>query len=200
MSPWLTLFEHAPDWSTVGGAVAVAIVVAWGVAELLTRLAARAIPRRTLPDRPGMQIASRRLIRLLRLGFFLVFIVIVLPPILELFGEPVRTGLRVRTVGAWALAGGLRLLFIVVIALVLAHIIGISTNRFQQYVVDSQGPSAEQLKRSKTVGGLVQNVARAFIFAAAGVMILNELHIDTQPLLAGAGIVGLGSASARRRW
>jgi small conductance mechanosensitive channel len=116
-----------------------------------------------------------------------------LPPILELVGEPIRAGLKLRTLGSWAVASGLRVLFVLVLAGLLSRIVGISTSRFQQAMMDSHHPpSPEQQKRANTLGGLIQNVARAFIFAAAAVMILDELQIDTQPLLAGAGIVGLG--------
>jgi small conductance mechanosensitive channel len=118
---------------------------------------------------------------------------VVLPPTLELFGQPIRTGLKLQTLGRWAIESGLRVLFIVGLAAVLARIIAITTKRLQQALIDSQTPpSAEQQKRAATVGTLVQNVARAFIFTAAAVMVLDTLNIDTKPLLASAGIVGLG--------
>jgi small-conductance mechanosensitive channel len=192
VSPWLTLFEQQPNWTAVGSAVAVAFVVAWALAEAVSRLVGRVLPRRAAGERPGAYPSARRVLRIVRIGLLLVLFVVLLPPALELFGQPIRAGLRLRTLGAWSLANGLHLLLIVGTAALLAHIIGITTSRFQQYVLDAQAPSAEQLKRANTVSGLVRNVSRAFIFAAATVMVLNELSIDTKPLLAGAGIVGLG--------
>ncbi|HKW03424.1 MAG TPA: mechanosensitive ion channel family protein [Vicinamibacterales bacterium] len=193
MNPWPSLFEHAPSWSVVGTAVALAIVVAWGAAQLVSLLLRRAMPRLSAAARPGSHPAAQRLLRAIRLALFLVLIFVFLPPILELVGEPIRAGLKLRTIGSWAVASGVRVLFVLVLAGVLARIVAISTGRFQQAFIESHHPpSPEHQKRANTLGGLVQNVARAFIFAAAAVMILDELQIDTQPILAGAGIVGLG--------
>ncbi len=193
MNPWPNLFEHAPNWGGVGTAIATAFVVAFGLAEAIRWAASHLLPRRAPQDRPGSHPAARKLLRLIRLFFTVGVFIVILPPTLELFGQPIRTGLKLQTVGRWAIASGLRVLFIVGLAAVLARMVGIATRRFQQYLTEDQSsPSAEQQKRAATVGGLVQNVARAFIFAAAAVMILNELHIDTQPLLASVGIVGIG--------
>lgn len=193
MNPWPAFFEHAPTWSVVGTAVGLAIVLAWGAAQVVSWLLSRAMPRVSAAGRPGSHPSAQKLLRVIRLVLILVLTVVFLPPILELVGEPIRAGLKLRTIGSWALASGIRVLFVLVLAGVLGRIVAISTARFQQALVDSHHPpSAEQQKRATTLGGLIQNVARAFIFAAAAVMILDELKIDTQPLLAGAGILGLG--------
>ena len=193
MNPFPSLFEHAPTWSVVGTAIGLAIVVAWGAAQVLAWLISRAMPRQAATAPPGSHPSARKLLRIIRIVLLLVLFIVFLPPILEAVGEPIRGGLKLRTLGTWALASGLRVLFVLVLAGVLSRIVGISTSRFQQAIIDAHHPpSAEQQKRANTLGGLIQNVARAFIFVAAAVMILNELRIDTQPLLAGAGIVGLG--------
>ena len=194
MSSWLGIFEHPPSWSAVGSALALAFVIAWAGAQLVVWLIRRILPR-SAPGAPlGSHPSVRALIRLLRIAIFLALLMVDVPPALDLFGVPVRAGLRMQTVGAWAVESGLRVLFIVALAAVLSKIVGITTARFQQTLSDARGgaPGAERQKRTTTVSGLVANVARAFIFVAAAVMILDLLHIDTQPLLASAGIVGLG--------
>jgi small conductance mechanosensitive channel len=193
VNPWPNVFEQAPNWGVVGTAVATALVVAIGIAEAVRWAASHLLPRRSPDERPGTHPAARRLLRLIRIVFTVGMFVVIVPPTLELFGQPIRTGLKLQTVGRWAIEGGMRVLFIVGLAAVLARIVAIGTRRFQQYLTeDHTSPSAEQQKRAATVSGLVENVARAFIFVAASVMILNELHVDTQPLLAGAGIIGVG--------
>jgi small conductance mechanosensitive channel len=193
VNPWPSLFEHAPNWGALWTAVAFAIVVAWGTAEAVTWAASHLLPRRAPTERPGSHPSARKLLRFLRVFLILALLPVVLPPTLELFGQPIRTGLKLQTLGRWAIESGLRVVFIVGLAAVLARIIAITTKRLQQALIDSQTPpSAEQQKRAATVGTLVQNVARAFIFTAAVVMILDTLNIDTKPLLASAGIVGLG--------
>ncbi len=193
MNSWPTLFEHAPSWGVVGTAIATALVLVWGVAEAVTWAASLLLPRRSPTERPGSHPSGRKLLRFIRLILIIALMAVVLPPTLELFGQPIRTGLKLQTLGRWAIESGLRVLFIVGLAAVLARIIAITTKRLQQALIDSQTPpSAEQQKRAATVGTLVQNVARAFIFTAAAVMVLDTLNIDTKPLLASAGIVGLG--------
>jgi small conductance mechanosensitive channel len=193
VNSWPTLFEHAPSWGVVGTAIATALVLVWGVAEAVTWAASLLLPRRSPTERPGSHPSARKLLRFIRLILIIALMAVVLPPTLELFGQPIRTGLKLQTLGRWAIESGLRVLFIVGLAAVLARIIAITTKRLQQALIDSQTPpSAEQQKRAATVGTLVQNVARAFIFTAAAVMVLDTLNIDTKPLLASAGIVGLG--------
>jgi small conductance mechanosensitive channel len=193
VNSWPTLFEHAPSWGVVGTAIATALVLVWGVAEAVTWAASLLLPRRSPTERPGSHPSGRKLLRFIRLILIIALMAVVLPPTLELFGQPIRTGLKLQTLGRWAIESGLRVLFIVGLAAVLARIIAITTKRLQQALIDSQTPpSAEQQKRAATVGTLVQNVARAFIFTAAAVMVLDTLNIDTKPLLASAGIVGLG--------
>ena len=193
MNPVSSLFEHAPIWTVVGTAIALAVIVAWSTTQVLAWLISRAMPRSAPDAPPGSHPSARKLLRLIRTVLLVVLTIVFLPPILEAVGQPIRAGLRLETLGAWAVESGLRVLFVLVLAGVLARIVAISTARFQQAIMESHhAPSAEQQKRANTVGGLIQNVSRALIFAAAAVMILNELQIDTKPLLAGAGIVGLG--------
>jgi small conductance mechanosensitive channel len=193
VNPWPALFEHAPNWGAFGTAIAFSIVLAWGTAEAITWAISHLLPRRSPTERPGSHPQARKLLRFIRVVLIPCLLLVVTPPSLELFGQPLRGGLRLETLGRWAIEGGLHVLFIIALAAVLARIVGITTRRFQQYVIDTDSrASAEQQKRAATVGGLVQNVASAFIFTAAVVMILDELKIDTKPLLASAGIVGLG--------
>lgn len=45
--------------------------------------------------------------------------------------------------------------------------------------------------RARTLGGLLQSIVRYVIYFVTIVMVLQEFHIDTTSLVAGAGIVGL---------
>jgi len=146
-----------------------------------------------LPNGHAQTRAMRNLIRIVRGLLVLVFTGVLIPPIFELSGAPLHAGLSAESLAKWALASGLRVLFIVTLALVLSRIITISIGRFERYVTETHGePTIEQTKRARTLGGLIGRVAQAFIFSAAAVMVLDELQVDTKPLLAGAGILGLG--------
>ena len=85
--------------------------------------------------------------------FILVLFAVFVPPILELFGEPVRGGLKLQTLGRWAVASGLRVAFVVVLASVLSKIVGISTARFQQALVDSHYPPIGRTAKAREYRG-----------------------------------------------
>ncbi len=52
-------------------------------------------------------------------------------------------------------------------------------------------PAIEVDKRADTISSLLKKIISVLIWAAAGLMILDQLGFDPKPFLAGAGIVGL---------
>ncbi|AJQ30062.1 mechanosensitive ion channel family protein [Pelosinus fermentans] len=46
-------------------------------------------------------------------------------------------------------------------------------------------------RRARTLGGMLQSIIRYFIYFITILMVLQEFHIDTTSLVAGAGIIGL---------
>ena len=192
MTTWHRLLAHLPAWNVIVLACGVAIAVAWLITQLVVwpvRRLLMAAYDRTSPQGRAM----RTLLRIVRVILVVVLTGVLLPPTFELFNAPIGAGLSVRTLVSWALADGLRVLFIVALAIIVSRLTTISINQLQSYLLDAnREPSAEHAKRARTVGSAIRKVANAFIFGAAAVMILDELKVDTQPLLAGAGILGLG--------
>ncbi|MFI5177714.1 MAG: mechanosensitive ion channel family protein [Vicinamibacterales bacterium] len=186
------LLGHLPLWNLVVLAIALALVVAWAVAQLIM-WPIRRVLLAAHDASPAHARAMRNLFRVVRGLLIFVLTLVLIPPLFELFGAPLNAGLTAEGLGKWALASGLRVLFIVTLAVVLSRIVTISIVRLERYVGDADGePMIERLKRARTLGGLVRRVAQAFIYGAAAVMVLAEFQIDTKPLLAGAGILGLG--------
>ena len=187
-------FISSPDWQSVVLAVAAAALVALVVAELGARLLRLAI-RRGLGDASTLSLTSpvvRAPIRLVRLTLFLGLLIALLPPALELAGAPLRRGLKLEELTAWAVSGGLRLLIIAAVSFVLVRVIGLLVGRFEHEV--SQGTGLEVLeraKRARTLGGLVRNVLTALVVVIASLMMLREVGLDITPILTGAGILGL---------
>jgi small conductance mechanosensitive channel len=131
-------------------------------------------------------------IRLMRLTLFFVLLAALTPPALELAGAPLRRGLRLSQVSAWALTGGLRLVLIAAIAFVLVRVIVLLVGRFEHGVSQNAGLEVlERAKRARTLGGLVQNVLTTLVIVVASLMILREVGLDITPILTGAGILGL---------
>ncbi len=190
----MRFFLHPPNWQTVTVAVLAAALLAALAAEIGARLVRLAL-RRSLGADARVSLKTpvvRTPIRLVRLTLFLVLLIALIPPILELAGEPLRRGLRLSAVADWATTGGLRLLLIAGIAFVLVRVIGLLVNRFEQEVSVGAGLEVlERAKRARTLGGLVENVLTTLVVIVASLMILREVGLDITPILTGAGILGL---------
>jgi small conductance mechanosensitive channel len=168
----------------------VALVTAAVCAEIITTLVRRSLaPRGAREERSTRARATVRIVRLLLL---LLLTVVFIPPVLELFGQPLRVGLRLSRLVEWLLGSGLKVLFISTFAYVLIRVIDLGTNRFERHVTEQQGPDAsEYAKRARTLGDMTRNVATAAVVAVAAMYVLNELGFPVLPFLTGAGIAGL---------
>jgi len=91
------------------------------------------------------------------------------------------------------LANILEVVIIVILALLglrlLRHLVRVTVERSLHARSD---PSREVAQKARTLSIIVESTGRAFIFVVATLMILSNFGIDVTPLLASAGIVGLG--------
>lgn len=85
---------------------------------------------------------------------------------------------------------GFRILVICLLALTALKLLAPVARRI---FIPKVGPKAFHLdeKRARTLSSLFQSILRYFIYFIAMVMLLQELHIDTTSLVAGAGVIGL---------
>lgn len=89
----------------------------------------------------------------------------------------------------WLQTSGLRIAVVVLAALAARFILNAALGRFER---DQGGADGEERRsRARTVAGVLRSLGLALVAAAAALMILSELGMDTAPLLAGAGILGL---------
>src|SRR5690606_11631301 len=114
---------------TVGAVAALAVLVATGGARLVRFLILSGLGEHT--HLTAKSPAVRTPVRLIRATLFLVTLVALLPPALELAGTPLRRGLRIEHVTEWAATGGLRLLLIALMAFVLIRVIRLLVRRFE---------------------------------------------------------------------
>src|ERR1041384_906397 len=101
MHLWRLIFGHAPAWHVALAAVAAALVTAAVCAEIITTFVRRFLG----PKRPGegRSARARATIRAVRLLLLLLLTVVFIPPVLELFGQPLTVGLRLRKLVDWLL-------------------------------------------------------------------------------------------------
>ena len=88
----------------------------------------------------------------------------------------------------WLQTAGMRVALIALAAMAAGAVVNIALGRFERH----QGSAdSEERRRARTLAGVLRGLGVAVIAVAAVIMILAELGVDTAPLLAGAGIVGL---------
>ncbi|MCU1601332.1 MAG: MscS Mechanosensitive ion channel [Frankiales bacterium] len=112
--------------------------------------------------------------------------------------------------GSDLVAGGLRVLVIVVIALVVRMLLHRAIRRLVRSAVDGRLPGAlhglrdkarvlestvlsseRRRQRTETLGSVLRSIASAAVGVIALAMILGELGLDLTPIVASAGIVGV---------
>jgi small conductance mechanosensitive channel len=185
-------FDPPTDWQSLVLAVGVAVLIAWTVARIVRKLAARGIRGILGESFAPSSPAVRGPLRLIGAATFLLVLALFIVPVFELAGLRPRTGVRLRTFAVWAFSSGLRVVLITVLAYALVRATALFVRRFEHQLNVGTGLDAiERAKRARTLGTVIRNVSTALIVGIAGLMILRELNVDIAPVLTGAGIVGL---------
>jgi small conductance mechanosensitive channel len=189
---WQKLFGHVPDRHVALAALAISLALAAAVSQFIVALVRRGIAGPAGATPPAHARALKALTRLFGLVLAIVLTVVLVPPVLEMFGEPLTSGLRLATVKNWLFNSGLQILIVLTLASLLLSASGIVVSRLEKYLGHARtAPSPEQAKRTRTLGDLLGNVFRAVVVAIAGIAILGAVGVDTKPILASAGILGL---------
>ncbi|WP_267131009.1 mechanosensitive ion channel family protein, partial [Streptomyces alkaliphilus] len=100
-------------------------------------------------------------------------------------------------------AGGLRILLIVIVAVVVRAVLRRAITRAVERVGRSDRPAARggardplahperRRQRAAAIGSVLRSVASLMVMGTAALMVLDQLGIQLGPLVAGAGIVGV---------
>ena len=189
---WRRLFTDPENWQLAIAAIVPTAVLAF-LAARTARLAATAAIRNLLGDKVLISSSLIRApLRLIGLATFaLVFAVLVFPAF-EIAGLHPRTGVPLRTLSTWTFGSGLKVLLIIAVAVALIRIVGVGVQRFEHDINFGTGLDAlERAKRARTLGGVLSSVTTVVVAAIAVLMILDELEVNTSPVLTGAGILGV---------
>jgi small conductance mechanosensitive channel len=172
-------------------AFALVITIAAGAALLVGRLARRlltAVGRDSLATEPLVQ----RTLRVARLMTFVIVVVVLTFPALDLAGIQVRAGLQSGELGRWVAATGVRIAAILLLTFVVVRVLSAVIVRAENELEVGTGLDAlERRKRAQTIAGLARRGLTGLIWSAAVLIILRELDVDITPVLTGAGLVGL---------
>ena len=186
------LFEGPIDYQTLLLALVPVLVIAWLLARLVRRLAARGL-RKLLGERIAQSSPLvRGPLRVVGAAVFVLVLAIVAFPAFQLAGLRPRTGMPLGRIAAWGFASGLRVILITVIAYAIVRLTTLLVARFEHEInLGTSLDALERAKRARTLGSVITNVVTALVIGIALLMVLRELHVDIAPVLTGAGIVGL---------
>ena len=179
------------NWPELTLAVALALLVAYGIAGLVARVA-WSILHGIVEDREVQTQFVDRPRRIVRLVVFLVTAAALTSPALKLAGVRTSFGGNPDALLRWFLDAGLRIVIITVVAYFVIRIGSAAARRFEREMSRGTGLNVvERTKRAQTLGRLLQKALSVLVIGIAGLMILRELSVDITPALTGAGIAGL---------
>ncbi|MGD9074971.1 MAG: mechanosensitive ion channel family protein [Desulfobacteraceae bacterium] len=137
---------------------------------------------------PGLEEKTNRYILILRKVFRWVLIIIALAVIAQVWGIPVSTLVASNT-------GSLVILRAIAILITLGVVAAIieTSDYLKEYLLKSKGVKKKKkiTQKRKTLLPMINTTVKIAAGFIGGIVILDRLGVNTTPILAGAGIVGL---------
>ena len=188
-----SLFDGYPGWVAPAVAGTLALILALVIADGIARLVRNFLLHTTGKDRThAMDANVRRPVAFIRRVTFLILLVVLVFPALDIGGYQVEVGLDPENIGQWLFRSGLRVGLIALLAYAVVRVVSASVDRLVEQVSAAGGLDAlERAKRVRTIGNLLRSLFGVVAGGFALLMILHELGVDVTPLLTGAGIAGL---------
>ena len=172
-------------------ALAVAALVATAIALLVGSLTRRLL-RSIEGERFQTQPIANATVRAVRRVTFVLALLVLSFPALDLAGVKLAVGLHPEQISAWAAENGARIILLVLLAFAANRFAGSVIRSAEHEIATGEDiQSFERRKRLQTVGGTLRRFFSILIWSAAWLMVLRELDVDITPVLTGAGIVGL---------
>ncbi|MEF8794994.1 MAG: mechanosensitive ion channel family protein [Salinivenus sp.] len=106
------------------------------------------------------------------------------------FGPPLLQSYFTTTFWEPIIAGGARIVLILVAGLVVLRLIKRATNRWIEGVQELEARDPRR-QRATTLGNLLQSMAEYVVWPIVAIMVLSEVGLDVGALLATAGVAGL---------
>ncbi len=134
---------------------------------------------------PGLEQKTNRYIRIMRRVLGIVVVIFGLGAIVQVWGIPVSTLLASRI-------GSLIMLRAIAIFITLGLIIAIiEVSQFVSGRLLQERKGKQLTKKRKTLIPMINTAIKIAVAFIGGIVILDQMGVNTKPILAGAGIVGL---------
>ena len=173
-------------------AIALAALAAMAIALLVGRITRRLLQSIEGERFHAQPIAAATIRAVQRVTFVLTLLVLTFPA-LDLFGVSLTMGLHREDVVRWMTESGARVLLVILLAFASNRLAASVVRRAEHEIAegDDDYRSFERRKRAQTLGATSRRFFAILIWSAAALMVLRELDVDITPVLTGAGIIGL---------
>jgi len=101
---------------------------------------------------------------------------------------------------SWILGHGIKVFLLFIGAIIVDKFLRSFVKKYFEKQVDSAINGEGKKQRLKTIIDVLDDVMGFIVWAMATLMILSELGIETAPLLAGLGVIGLGLSFASKEF
>ncbi|HUQ86744.1 MAG TPA: mechanosensitive ion channel family protein [Vicinamibacterales bacterium] len=172
-------------------AIAIAALIASAIALLVGSLTRRLLLR-IEGERFHTQPIANATVRAVRRVTFVLALIVLLFPALDLAGVELTVGLHPEQLTRWLTESGARILLLILLAFAANRFAGSVIRNAEHEIANGDDPATqERRKRIHTIGSTSRRFFSILIWTAAALMVLRELDLDITPVLAGAGIIGL---------
>lgn len=172
-------------------ALAIAALVASAIALLVGSLTRRLLVA-IEGERFHTQPIAKTTVKAVRRVTFILSLLVLAFPALDLAGVKLTVGLRPEDVSNWLAQNGARILLLILLAFAANRFAASVIRNAEHEIVEGDDfKTMERRKRLHTVGATLRRFFSILIWTAAGLMVLRELDVDITPVLAGASIIGL---------
>ena len=172
-------------------AIAIAALVAAAIALLVGSLTRRLLLK-IEGERFHTQPIANATVRAVRRVTFVLALLVLSFPALDLAGVKLTVGLHPEQITRWVSESGARIILLILLAFAANRFAAsVIRNAEHEIVEEDDLKTFERRRRVQTVGGTLRRFFSILIWSAASLMVLRELDVDITPILTGAGIVGL---------
>lgn len=172
-------------------ALAIASLIASAIALLVGSLTRRLLLG-IEGERFHTQPFTHTTVKAVRRVTFILSLLVLSFPALDLAGVEVTAGLHPEEVTQWLTKSGARILLLILLAFAANRFAAAVIRNAEHEIVEGDDlKTHERRKRLNTVGATSRRFFSILIWSAAALMVLRELDVDITPVLTGAGIIGL---------
>ena len=138
----------------------------------------------------------------IRLAVFALVAILMIFFTLRVLGHPAVAGWNLQRLLEWIMDRGVRVVFLLAGAFLCIKIVHIFVSKIDILIRATDASPAAELERQKrahTISAILRNFSTVVIAVIFGLMLLEELNINTTPILTSLGVIGVALGFGAQR-